>query len=66
MRVEIGRAAGVFAHLAGKQAPDTPIWVLVGDAPTFVGLEGPFFDQNTISRIDLVSPVRQEAVQGSN
>ena len=66
VKVEIGGAAGVIAHLAGKQPPDTHVWVLVGDAPAFFGLEGPFFEEDSISRIDLVSPVRQEATQGAN
>jgi hypothetical protein len=66
VKVEIGGAAGVIAHLAGKQPPDTHVWVFVGDAPAFVGLEGPFFEEDSISRIDLVSPVRQEAIHGAN
>ena len=31
VKVEIGGAAGVMAHLAGKQIPDTHVWVLIGE-----------------------------------
>ena len=64
MKVEIGGAAGVMAHLAGKQIPDTHVWVLIGEAPTFVGLEGPYFGEDAIWRIDLVSPVRKGPADG--
>jgi len=59
VHVEIGGAAGVIAHLEGKQPPDTHVWVLVGEAPAFVGLEGPFFEEESTCQIDLVSPVRK-------
>lgn len=59
VKAEIGGVAGVIAHLAGKQPPDTHVWILVGEAPAFVGLEGPFFGEDGIWKIDLVSPIRQ-------
>jgi hypothetical protein len=62
VHVEIGGVAGVIAHLKGKQPPDTHVWVLVGEAPAFVGLEGPFFEEGSIWQIDLVSPVRKGPV----
>jgi hypothetical protein len=63
VKVDIGGTAGVIAHLAGKQSPDTHVWVLAGEAPSFVGLEGPYFGEGAIWRIDLVSPVRQGPVR---
>ena len=65
VKVDIGGAAGVIAHLAGKQPPDTHVWVLLGEAPTFVGLEGPFYEGGPIWRIDLLSPVRQGPADSS-
>ncbi len=59
VKVEIGGVAGLIAHVLGKQPADTNVWVLLGDAPTFVGLEGPFFAGGPIWRVDLASPVRQ-------
>src|SRR5262249_17408142 len=41
VKVEIGGLAGLMAPLLGKQPPDTHIWILGGEAPTFVKSEGP-------------------------
>ena len=57
LKVEIGGVAGVVAPLVGKQPPDTHVWILEGDAPVFVKLEGPFFQGGPIWRIQLTSPV---------
>jgi hypothetical protein len=58
VKVELGGVAGVMAHMLGKQPADTNVWVLLGDAPAFVGSEGPFYAEGPIWRVDLVSPVR--------
>jgi hypothetical protein len=55
VKVEIGGAAGLLAHLMGKQPPDTHIWVLGGQAPAFVKLEGPLYQGGPIWRIQLAS-----------
>ena len=56
-KVEIGGAAGLVAPLVGKQPPDTHIWVLGGEVPTFVKSEGPLYEGGPIWRIELTSPV---------
>ena len=56
VHVELGGAAGVVAPLIGKQPPDTSVWVLGGDAPTFLKSEGPFFGDGPIWRQQLASP----------
>jgi len=66
VKVDIGGVAGVIAHVLGKQPADTNVWVLLGDAPTFVGLEGPFFAEGPIWRVDLASPIRQGSVEFSS
>jgi hypothetical protein len=58
VKVQIGGVAGVAAHLLEKQPADTNVWVLLGEAPTFVGLEGPFYAEGPTWRVDLVSPAR--------
>jgi hypothetical protein len=40
VKVDIGGVAGVVAPILGKQPEDTHIWILGGDAPSFVKLEG--------------------------
>ena len=57
LKVEIGGAAGVVAPLVGKQPPDTQVWILGGEAPAFVKLEGALYFGGPIWRIELVSPV---------
>ena len=57
VKVQIGGVAGVMADIAGKQPPDTHVWILGGDAPTLIRSEGPLCDGGPIWRIELVSPV---------
>ena len=53
MKVEIGGVTGFLARLMGKQPPDTHVWVLGGEAPAFVKLEGPLYAGGPIWRIQL-------------
>ena len=53
IKAEIGGLAGVLAPLVGKQPPDTHVWILEGDAPSFVKSEGPLFYGGPIWRIEL-------------
>jgi hypothetical protein len=57
LKVEIGGAKGVVAPMVGKQPPDTHVWILSGDAPAFVKLEGSLAYEAPVWRIELVSPV---------
>jgi hypothetical protein len=56
VKVKIGGIAGLVAPLLGKQPPDTHVWVLTGDAPAFVKLEGPLYAGGPIWRIELATP----------
>jgi hypothetical protein len=57
LKVEIGGVAGAIAPLVGKQPPDIHIWVLGGEAPAFVKMEGPLYYGGPLWRIELASPV---------
>jgi len=57
IKVEIGGIEGKIAGLLGKQPPDVHVWVLGGEAPAFVKMEGPLFYGGPIWRIELASPV---------
>ncbi|HEV7220669.1 MAG: hypothetical protein ACHP8A_15010 [Terriglobales bacterium] len=57
VKVDIGGVAGVVAPLVGKKPADTHVWILGGEAPTFVKSEGPLYVGGPILRIELVSPV---------
>jgi hypothetical protein len=56
VKVDIGGVAGVVAPLVGKQPPDTHIWILGGDVPSFAKSEGPLYAGGPIWRIELTSP----------
>src|SRR6266480_3819639 len=56
VKVEIGGAAGVVAPLVGKQPPDSHIWVAEGEAPTFLGSAGPFYEEGPVWRVELAAP----------
>jgi hypothetical protein len=56
LKVKIGGVAGLVAPVLGKQPPDTHVWVLTGDAPAFVKLEGPLYAGGPVWCIELASP----------
>lgn len=57
IKIEIGGVAGVVAPLIGKQPPDIQLWIVGGQAPTFVKEEGPTFTDGPILTIELAKPV---------
>src|SRR6266568_4986374 len=56
VKVKIGGVAGWVAPLLGKQPPDMHVWVLSGDAPAFVKMEGPLYADGPVWRIELATP----------
>ena len=60
VKVEIGGIIGFLAPLVGKQPQDSHAWIVEGDAPAFVRLEGPFFAGGPSWRIEPANPVWQE------
>lgn len=57
VHVDIGGIKGAVADLIGKEPPDTLVWILPGDCPTFVRAQGPGFQGGPIWFTELVSPV---------
>jgi hypothetical protein len=57
IKVDIGGVTGVAAKVVGKQPPPVHAWVAPGDAPVFLRLDGPLFEDGPIWRIELASPV---------
>jgi hypothetical protein len=55
VKAEIGGVKGFLAQLTSKQPPDTHVWVLGGDAPAFVKLEGPLYTGGPIWRVKLAA-----------
>ena len=59
LKVEIGGIVGFIAPLVGKQPQDSHAWVVDGDAPAFVRMEGPLFAGGPSWRIEPDNPVWQ-------
>jgi hypothetical protein len=57
IKVEIGGLTGLIAPLLGKQPPDSHVWIIGGEAPTFVKSETLSFLGGPMWRTELVSPV---------
>lgn len=57
VHVDIGGVKGAIANIIGKQPPDTRVWILADECPTFVRAEGPTFSGGPIWITELVSPV---------
>jgi hypothetical protein len=56
VHVEIGGVAGVIAPVIGKQPSDTKLWILDGDVPAFVKMEGALYEKGPIWTMVLTSP----------
>lgn len=65
VKVDIGGIKGWVAHVMGKQPPPTYVWILEGEAPTFVKSEGPLSSDGPIWRIELASPTWGKAQSAS-
>ena len=61
IKVEIGGLAGVAAPLVGKQPKDIHMWILGGNAPAFVRMEGQFYEGGPVWTVELTSPVWPKA-----
>jgi hypothetical protein len=57
IKVEIGGLAGLVAPLLGKQPPDAHVWIIGGEAPTFVKSETLSYLGGPVWRTELMSPV---------
>lgn len=56
IKVELGGVAGLVAPVVGKQPPDPQIWILGGDAPTFVKSETLSYADGPLWKIEMTSP----------
>jgi hypothetical protein len=56
IKIELGGVAGFVAPLIGKAPPNIEIWVVTGQAPTFVKEQGPIYPDGPMMTIQLTSP----------
>jgi hypothetical protein len=56
IKFQLGGVAGVVAPLIGKQPPDVQLWILGGEAPTFVREEGITYESGPTLIMELHAP----------
>lgn len=56
VKVDIGGITGWLAEIAGKDPPDSHVWILSGEAPAFVKSEQPLYPGGPLWRIELAAP----------
>lgn len=56
IQIQLGGLTGTVATLMGKHPPDLQMWILGGDAPTFLREEGPLFQDGPVWTMELTSP----------
>jgi hypothetical protein len=57
VKVEIEGILGLLAPAVGKQPPDSYVWVLGGEAPTFLKWQAPAYEGGPIWVTRLTSPI---------
>jgi hypothetical protein len=55
LKPKLGKLMSAFAHLVGKNPPDSHTWIVTKGAPAFVRYQGPLFS-GPAWRIDLTAP----------
>jgi hypothetical protein len=65
IKIELGGVAGVVAPLIGKQPPNIQLWIIGGQAPTFVKEQGPIYADGPILTIELARPVWPDSPKAS-
>lgn len=63
IKIEIGGIEGMVAPFVGKAPPNIELWIIGGQAPTFVKEQGPIYQDGPVMTIELASPVWPEATK---
>jgi hypothetical protein len=61
IQVQIGGIEGMVAPFVGKAPPKIQLWVIGGQAPTFLREVGPIYPEGPMMTIELASPVWPDA-----
>jgi hypothetical protein len=66
IKIDIGGIAGMVAPLVGKAPPNIQLWIVGGQAPTFIREQGPIYPEGPMMTIELVSPAWPESPKSGN
>lgn len=61
IKIDLGGVAGVVAPLIGKKPPDIQLWIVGGEAPTFIREQGPNYAEGPVVNIELARPIWPDA-----
>ncbi len=56
LKIDIGGMAGKIAPLVGKQPPDIQIWIIEGEAPTFIRSQSQLFEDGPVVTVEQIVP----------
>jgi len=56
VHIDLKGVTGVVAPLVGKEPTDEHVWIMEGEAPAFVRMEGALYNGGPIWRIELATP----------
>lgn len=66
IKIELGGIAGVVAPWIGKQPPNIQVWIVGGQAPTFVREQGQIYPDSPTYTIELASPSWPDSPHSGN
>ncbi len=66
IKIELGGVAGVVAPMIGKQPPNIQLWIIGGQAPTFIREQGQLYPDSPIFTIELAGPTWPDSPSSGN
>lgn len=66
IKIELGGVAGAVAPLIGKKPPNIQLWIVGGQAPTFIREQGPIYAEGPMMTIQLAGPVWPDSPKSGN
>jgi hypothetical protein len=65
IKFDLGGVASVAAPMVGKQPPSAQLWIIGGEAPTFLREQGPIYPEGPLLSIRLASPTWSDSPERS-
>ena len=66
IKIELGGVAGIVAPIIGKQPPNIQVWIIGGQAPSFLKEQGPLYPDGPILTMELASPTWPDSPHSGN
>jgi hypothetical protein len=66
IKIELGGVAGVVAPMIGKQPPNIQLWIMGGQAPTFIREQGQLYPDSPMFTIEQAGPTWPDSPNSGN